>query len=189
MSPYPVQTDRETIIETARMLIERDGVEKLSLGNVASELGIKAPSLYRHIKSKSALLQAVIEHTFHMLFQSYDDALENAGEDPDEQLLSMARAQHTFAHTNPNTYMLAYAAQNPELRADPNMLLQRAIIIQKIIMQISGEENSLPALRGLLALAHGYIMLELNGQFQRGGDLSLTFEEIIKAYLQGWKKL
>jgi hypothetical protein len=67
------------------------------------------------------------------------------------------------------------------------MLLERAITIQKIIVQISGEEKSLPALRGLLAITHGYIMLELNGQFQRGGDLSLTFEEIVKAYLQGWQ--
>jgi len=186
MSPYPVQTNRETIIETARILVERDGVEYLSLGNVASELGIKAPSLYRHIESKSALLRAVIEQTYLNLFSAYDQALESAGNNPEAQLLSMARAQHAFAHANPNTYMLAYAAQNPELRADPNMLLERAIRIQKIIMQISGEENSLPALRGLLALVHGYIMLELNGQFQRGGDLALTFEEIIKAYLQGW---
>jgi hypothetical protein len=83
--------------------------------------------------------------------------------------------------------MLAYAVQNPELRADPNMLLERAISVQKIMVKISGEENSLPALRGLLALIHGYIMLELNGQFQRGGDLSLTFEEIVSAYLQGWQ--
>ncbi len=188
MSPYPVQTDRETIIETARILIERDGVEHLSLGNVASELGIKAPSLYRHIESKSALLQAVIEQTYLSLFQAYDEALESASESPEEQLLSMARAQHTFAHANPNTYMLAYAAQNPELRADPQMLLERAIIIQKIIIQICGEENSLPALRGLLALVHGYIMLELNGQFQRGGDLSATFEAIVIRYLNGWAK-
>jgi len=168
------------------MLIERDGVENLSLGIIASELGIKAPSLYRHIESKSALLQAVIEQTYLNLFNEYDQALESVGDSPEEQLLSMARAQHTFAHANPNTYMLAYAAQNPELRADPQMLLERAIIIQKIIIQISGEENSLPALRGLLALVHGYIMLELNGQFQRGGDLSLTFVEVVKAYLQGW---
>lgn len=187
MSPYPVQTNRETIIETARMLIERDGIEYLSLGNVASELGIKAPSLYRHIKSKSALLQAVIEHTYLSLFSAFDEALENAGADPAEQLLKLVHAQYSFAHANPNTYMLAYAAQNPELRADPQMLLERAITIQKIVVQISGEEKSLPALRGLLAIAHGYIMLELNGQFQRGGDLSLTFEEIVKAYLQGWQ--
>lgn len=188
MSPYPVQTDRKTIIETARLLIERDGLENLSLGNVASELGIKAPSLYRHIKSKNALLHAVIEHTYLMLFQAYDEALEDTSENPEEQLLSLARAQHTFAHANPNTYMLAYVTQNPDLRANPQMLLERAISTQKIIMQISGEEKSLPALRGLLAVVHGYIMLELNGQFRRGGDLSLTFEAIVKAYLQGWKK-
>jgi AcrR family transcriptional regulator len=187
MSPYPVQTNRETIIETARMLLERDGVENLALGNVASELGIKAPSLYRHIESKGALLHEVIENTYQHLFQAYDQALENAGEDPAEQLLDLAQAQRAFAHANSNTYMLAYAVQNPELRADPNMLLERAISVQKIMVKISGEENSLPALRGLLALIHGYIMLELNGQFQRGGDLSLTFEEIVSAYLQGWQ--
>lgn len=187
MSPYPVQTNREAIIEKARALIESDGVENLSLGNLSSAIGIKTPSLYRHIKNKNALLNAVIEHTYLSLFQAYDEALANAGEAPFKQLLDLARAQHAFAHANPNTYILAYTAQNPELRADPNMLLERAIIIQKIIIQISGEEKSLPALRGLLALVHGFIMLELNGQFQRGGDLSLTFEEIVIAYLQGWQ--
>ena len=187
MSPYPVQTDRKAIIETARVLIERDGVEHLSLGSVASELGIKAPSLYRHVKGKGALLRAVIEKTYHDLFSAYDEALSNLGENPAEQLMALSQAQRTFAHANPNSYMLAYAAQDPELRADPNMLLERAVIIQKIIIQISGEENSLPALRGLLALAHGFIMLELNGQFRRGGDLSAAFEESIRAYLLGWE--
>ena len=75
MSPYPVQTDRKAIIETARALIERDGVEHLSLGSVASELGIKAPSLYRHVKGKGALLRAVIEQTYQDLFSAYDEAL------------------------------------------------------------------------------------------------------------------
>lgn len=187
MSPYPVQTNRETIIENARALIESDGVENLSLGDLASALGVKAPSLYRHIESKNALLNAVIEQTFVKLFQAYDEALANAGEDPTEKLLSMARAQYTFAHANPNTYMLAYAAQDPELRADPNLLLERAITIQKIISQISGEQKSLTALRGLLALVHGFTMLELNGQLQRGGDLSLTLEETVRAYLHGWQ--
>lgn len=187
MSPYPVQTNRETIIEIARALIESDGVESLSLSNLASALGIKAPSLYRHIKNKNALLNAVIEQTYVKLFQAYDEALENTGDDPTEKLLGLARAQHTFAHANPNTYMLAYAAQDPELRADPKMLLERAIAIQKIITQISGEQRSLTALRGLLALVHGFIMLELNGQLQRGGDLSLTLEETVRAYLHGWQ--
>ena len=67
MSPYPAQTDRESIVETARMLIERDGMDALSLALLASELGIKPPSLYRHVSSKAALLQAVIEQTYRRL--------------------------------------------------------------------------------------------------------------------------
>jgi len=187
MSPYPVQTDRETIIKTARKLLERGGLDSLSLASVAAKLGIKAPSLYRHIESKGALLHAVIENTYQDLFQAYAEAISNSSDDPEEQLISLARAQHKFAHANPNAYMLAYEVKDPEVRADPNTLLEQAVIIQKIMTKISGEEKSLVALRGLLAIGHGFIMLELNGQFQRGGDLSIAFEESIRAYLRGWK--
>lgn len=186
MSPYPVQTDRATILETARALIERAGVESLSLAQLASELGIKAPSLYRHIASKNALLKAVIEQTYMNLFRTYDEAFESASNDPKDQLLRIAQAHRGFVQTNPNTYMLAFTTQNPELRTNPDILLDRAVFLQQIIAQISGQENSHPALRGLLAIVHGYVMLELNEQLQRGGDLSATFDAVVNAYLRGW---
>jgi AcrR family transcriptional regulator len=186
MSPYPVQTDRKTIVETAFELIEQKGVESLSLSKLASQLGIKAPSLYRYIASKESLLQAVIELTYLRLFEAYDAALESASEDPTDQLIKLSHAHRSFAQANPNTYMLAYTTSNPELPSNPDILLERAILIQGIMMQISGEENSLTALRGVLALIHGFISLELNGQFRRGGDLSETFDAVIQAYLRGW---
>ena len=83
--------------------------------------------------------------------------------------------------------MLAYSYTDPEFSADPDMLLTRTIIVQEIIAQISGEENSLTALRGLLALIHGFVSLEINGQLRRGGDLSVTFDETLRAYLRGWQ--
>jgi AcrR family transcriptional regulator len=187
MSPYPSQTNRAGIIETARQLIERDGVEALSLGKVAAALDIKAPSLYRHIRNKNALLQAVIEQTYLSLFAAYDEALDQSGDDPAERLLNLSRSHRRFAHENPNTYMLAYTTPNPELNTNPDMLLERAISIQEIMSRITGEENSLPALRGSLALVHGYVMLELNGQFRRGGDLAATFDAVLEAYLRGWE--
>ena len=99
MSPYPVQTDRETIIETAAALIEQEGVENLSLGKLAAQLGIKAPSLYRHIPGKNSLLKAVIEQTYLHLFEAYDAALESADDDPADQLLTLSQAHRNFAHT------------------------------------------------------------------------------------------
>jgi hypothetical protein len=52
---------------------------------------------------------------------------------------------------------------------------------------ISGVEDSLAALRGALALLHGFVMLELKDQFRRGGDLGETFEKVIEAYVAGWQ--
>ena len=185
--PYPSQTNRENIINAASDLIERDGVENLSLSSLAAELGIKAPSLYRYVESKDALLHAVIEQTYNKLFEVYDAVIEEANGGTAEILLNLAKAHYAFAHQNPNTYMLAYFTPNPEFSGNPNMLRERAIAVQRIIEQISGKENSLPAYRGLLALVHGYIMLELNGQFRRGGDLERMLEQIVAAYLKGWK--
>ena len=189
MSPYPAQTNRETIIETARKLIERDGVDGLSLAQLADELGIKAPSLYRHVTSKAALLQAVIERTYQQLFRAYQQALTSASEEPKERLVALFHAHRSFAQANPNTYILAFTATDPELRTDPGYLEGQAVGIQRIMAQISGEEQSLSALRGALALVHGYVMLEIKGQLQRGSDLSAAFDAAVNAYLKGWEQV
>ena len=102
MSPYPAQTDRNSIIDIACIILENDGVDNLSLNRVASEIGIKAPSLYRHVANKTDLLTAVIERTFAKLFEAYETALVNTSADPEEQLLALFHVHREFAHANPN---------------------------------------------------------------------------------------
>lgn len=185
--PYPAKTDPDTIIEVARGLIERDGVEALSLGVLASELGIKPPSLYRHVDSKTALMRAVNERTIRDLFAAYEVALRKAGNLPEEKLLTVLRAHRKFAHANPVTYLQAFAGSVGQ-RGDEETLVQLVLPIQDIMAGIVGEADSLTALRGALALAHGFVSLELNQQFQRGGNLTTAFEATIDAYLTGWRE-
>jgi len=168
------------------MLIERDGMDALSLARLASELGIKPPSLYRHVRNKAALLQAVIEQTYRRLFEAYQSALGSTEQDPQAMLLGLFHAHRSFALANPHTYFLAFTATDPELRTDPGYLEGQAVPIQQIMAHISGEDQSLAALRGALALVHGFVMLELKNQLQRGGSLSDDFDAAVKAYLRGW---
>jgi AcrR family transcriptional regulator len=184
--PYPAQTDRETIIQTAREMIELEGLAQLSLARLAEVLGIKAPSLYRHVPSKTALIQAVNTLTFQKLFEYYETALAAENSDPTAQLLTILRAHRAFAQANPKTYILAFTTSSPEQRPEPAMLVQLALPLQELIGQISGPERSLAALRGALALVHGFVLLELNNQFQRGGNLDEAFATAIEAYLRGW---
>jgi AcrR family transcriptional regulator len=184
--PYPAQIDRETIIQTARLLIEREGIDHLSLAHLASALGVKAPSLYRHVASKPALLQAVVTVTFQALFQAYAIALSEVGRDPKERLLAILRAHRAFAHAHPRTYVLAFTTTVPEQRADAHLLEQLARPIQEVMAALSGPAHALSALRGALALVHGFVLLELNDQLRRGGDLDAAFEAATNAYITGW---
>jgi hypothetical protein len=64
-----------------------------------------------------------------------------------------------------------------------------AIPLQRVMAEISGAAHSLAALRGVWGLINGFLLLELNGQFRRGGDLEAAFVQSVEAYLEGWRVL
>jgi AcrR family transcriptional regulator len=185
MSPYPSKVTPELIVHRARGMIESEGVEALSLNKLAAELGIAAPSLYNHFRNKTALLQAVNLATTQALIS----AIHTAVTPPDEaltRLIRMALAYRDFAHANPRTYDLAFTSTIQDLHIDSHLAEQLALPLQALMAEHVGDAESLPALRGIWALIHGFVMLELSGQFRRGGDLNAVFEQGVTAYLDGW---
>lgn len=184
--PYPARTDYATIVQTALQLLEREGIEQLSLGLVATTLGIKAPSLYRYVPSKDALLRAVNEQTFQNLDAAYQATLARVNTAPQARLLALCQAHRAFAHANPRAYILAMTTRADAQRPDERALEQIATPVQQLLAELVGPPDALPALRGLFALIHGFVMLELHDQLRRGGDLEATFAAVIVAYLAGW---
>ena len=182
--PYPSKISMEAIVEAARSLIETNGVDGVWVNPLADKLEVKPPSLYRYVKNKAELLRAVNEQTFAGLFEALAPALESSGS-AEECLVAAAHTYRAFARANPVTYGLVFSNTLPELRPDP--AVHMVLPYQALVAQISGEANSLPALRGLLALMHGFVTLELAQQFQRGGDLETAYEKSIRAYLAGLK--
>jgi AcrR family transcriptional regulator len=180
MSPYPSQLNPARIVDAARAMIEVGGVDGLSLHRLADALGVKAPSLYRYFRDRAELLRAVNESTTRALFVHIDAALGDAPDDPAVRLMIVAQAYRAFAHANPAAYGLLFTNTILELRPDAAQQEQMVLPLQALMAQLSGEANSLPALRGVWALIHGFVTLELNGQFQRGGDLVEAFEKSIR---------
>lgn len=185
--PYPTQVNKESIMQQAALLIEKDGVDALSLSKLATALGVKAPSLYRHIGNKNQLLQSVNFLTLQNLFVTMNKAISQAGTDSFTRLEALSQAYRLYAHEHPQLYQLAYTHKNEGLRPDENVLTEMVLPIQTIMADISGEANSLAALRGALALMHGFVMLELNEQLQRGGSLDDAYTQAFNAYLHGWQ--
>jgi len=57
----PPTIDRETVLDTAIRLLDVEGVEALTMRRLASELGVSATALYRHVGSKDELLMVLVD--------------------------------------------------------------------------------------------------------------------------------
>ncbi len=187
--PYPSQVTSEKIIAKAWQMIESDGINQLSLSKLAASLGVKAPSLYRHVGSKAGLLQGVNLYTSQQLIETLNETAVQSSGSPHEQIAALLLAYRSFAHAHPNCYILAFTNSDDNLRPDEDLLEQMVLPIQELMTAVSGSENSLAALRGAMALVHGFVMLELHNQLRRGGDLSAAFEAAVHAYLHGWENV
>lgn len=186
--PHPSKISRDLIVQTARAMIEAEGMERLSINVLADALGVKTPSLYRYFEAgKTGLLRAVNADTFAGLFRALEPALTASGT-PEDRVLAVALAYRRYAHDNPITYGLAYTNTIPELRPDEADQERAVLPYQALMAVIAGEADSLPALRGLLALIHGFVMLELAQQFRRGGDLDSAYVQSVRAYIHGWAR-
>ena len=64
---------KERILEEALRLFSQEGYDAVSVEQIASAVGIKAPSLYKHYKSKQAIFDAI----FEKMQRLYDAETEN----------------------------------------------------------------------------------------------------------------
>jgi AcrR family transcriptional regulator len=160
-------TRLEQAIAAARRLLEAEGEAALSMRRIAAELGIRAPSLYKHVEDKSALEIALITEGITELGQ----ALAGAG----PSLADMAGAYRRYALDHPHLYVLM--TQRPLPRDQlPEGLEERAAVPLRAV--IPEEDRA----RALWAAAHGLTILELNGRFPPGADLDAAWAATVAAF-------
>lgn len=160
-------TERQRqIAEAARALLDAEGPDGLTMRRVADALGIKAPSLYKHVPDKTALEALVVAEGF----LEYAEALESAIADADDPLSALATAYRDYAVAHPHLYRLM---NYRPLRRDllPEGLEDRAALP---LLAVLGHDA--PKARALWAFAHGMVSLEIDGRFPPDADLSATWK-------------
>lgn len=55
---------RERIVQAAIDILDGDGADALTMRRVAEQLGVSAPSLYWHVKTKDDVLDLAVDHVF-----------------------------------------------------------------------------------------------------------------------------
>ncbi len=148
--------------------------------------------LLHHVVPESLDSTAVFESsrdldTLNELFEVLATAGVDDTRPSSERLLAVLRALRQYGLAHPNLYQLAMTSSPGDGRPEEEVLVQMVLPLQALMADVVGEANSLSALRGAVALAHGFVMLEINQQLQRGGDLEAAFVASAEAYLRGWQ--
>ena len=61
-----------------RQLLEEEGLEALTMRRLAERVGIRAPSLYKHLPDKAALEAAIIATGFEEAAAAFEQAVDRA---------------------------------------------------------------------------------------------------------------
>jgi AcrR family transcriptional regulator len=159
------------IVSTALGLLEEHGTEALTMRRLADQLGIRAPSLYKHLTSKAELEMAVIAIGFEDLAVTLEQAADGSGQrdGAGQRLTALGTAYREFALARPHLYRLM--TERPLARELlPAGLEERAAA--PLVRALGGDPD---AARAAWAFAHGMIMLELNERFPPGADLDAAW--------------
>jgi len=162
-----VRSERaSSIVVAARRIVEHEGIDALTMRRLATEVGIRAPSLYKHFPTKRAVEAALIAEALLEVGEVLHAAVGAPG--PGGAVSSLLEAYRSAARANPAMYRLATSGRLP--RDDLPVGLEDWA--GQPFLLATGDPWTAQA---LFSFAHGMVILELDDRFPPGGDLVRTW--------------
>jgi len=177
---------KQHLIAGARDVIEKEGIDALSLRGVARHAGVSTAAPYRHFDSKEKLLAEVARCGFEELHDALDAAPKEG--DPVQILLDQSERYIGFAIANRSLYRLMFDS-HIEKRAHPDLLAAGektfAVLEARFVAMdpLTGAARAI----GCWALVHGLASLAIDNQLDAHmsgkvtGDIRTILAPIAKA--------
>jgi AcrR family transcriptional regulator len=164
---------RREIGRVATRILEAEGREALTMRRLASEIGIQAPSLYKHVRDKAELEAILIAEGFRDFAAELDAAVTDVPDDL--RLARLAIAYREFARRRPHLYRLLTSGELPRDRLPEGVEASAAAPLLATMRDPD-------AARAVWAFAHGMTILELDGRFPPDADLDAAWRAGLAAF-------
>ncbi|MFC7880858.1 TetR/AcrR family transcriptional regulator [Streptomyces sp. NPDC057376] len=167
------------MVAAGAALADEVGLANLTMGSLAERVGVRAPSLYKHVGGQEDLLRRIAVLAMSEAADAVGGAVQGyAGRDA---LAAAARAFRAFVLEHPGRYA-ATIGQEPSGPDDPLAAAARRLL-DAFMAVLRGYEIDPAdvdhALRMLRSLCHGFAALQAAGGFQWSADVDESFEWLI----------
>jgi AcrR family transcriptional regulator len=159
---------RDEILDAAQELLQLEGPEAMSMRRLAEALGIRAPSLYKHVRGKEEIIAALQERALRAMAEALRDA--------EPGLRDLAAAYRAWALAHPEPYSLVTRHPLDRERLSPGVEDAAAAPL------LAATGGDIDRARALWALAHGLVDLELAGRFPADADLDATWRAALDLF-------
>ncbi len=169
--PHGLSDRANEIVRAARRLLDEEGPDGLTMRGLGDRLGIKAPSIYKHLPDKRSLETALISDGFEEMAVRFAEATDGA----DDPLRALAFEYRSFARRQPHLYRLMTQRELDRARLEPGV---EAAAAQPLVDAVGGDED---LARAAFAFVHGMAVLELDNRFPPGADIDAAWDRGVEA--------
>ena len=163
------------IVTAARRILEYESADALTMRRLAADVGIQAPSLYKHFPTKRAVEAALVEQGMIELGAALHLAVGVHGRSG--RVRRLLGAYRSAALANPALYRLATAGPLPRELLAPGL---EAWAGEPFFLATGDPWRA----QALFSFAHGMVILELDDRFPPESDLARTWRAGAAAFTE-----
>jgi len=170
----------DDVVASAAGLADEIGFSGVTMGLLADRLGVRPPSLYKHVGGLADVQHRLATLAMTELGEVIRDAVQGrAGRDA---LAAMLTAVRAYVTAHPGRYAATIGAEftgpdDPLLAAGTRVINSIAAVLRGYGI---GEAEMNHAIRAIRSTMHGFAMLEASRGFQWDADPDESFEWMIR---------
>lgn len=192
-TPYHHGDLRAALLAAATDLLTEQGIEQVSMRNLADAVGVSRSAAYRHFEDKAALLAAVAAEGIRQLSTIVKETAARHAAHPVQALHAVCVDYVVFAAQNPTHYRLMFGqawfnpTAYPDLQTEIYTMLNS---VTDIVMngQAAGQIKDGPPMKycnAAWALVHGLAFLIIDQRDHHGADVRAVADETFRTLLDG----
>ena len=172
---------RDRVVDEAASMADEVGLGRMTLAALAERLGVRQPSLYKHIDSMAGLQRSISLQSKREL----TDVLARAsvGRSGADAIRAMAHAYRGWAMRHPARYEASNMMPAPDDEESAAASLAGIQVIADVLAAYELEgDDAVDAIRAFRATLHGFISLESQGGFALSASIDRSFDRLVHGF-------
>lgn len=167
------------IVECSRRLIEEGHGDEFTMRRLAEELGMRAPSLYKHFPDKESITNALYVDYLTGLAEALEAAL--AATTDDQAIGRLVRAYRGYSLDNAEVYRFVHYLPYPREQAAEALRRNR-----RVWLTAAGDSDLAMA---VYAFARGMVDMEIHSLYPLGLSPEPAYEIGVDAFVRNAQRL